>query len=268
MLTRRIISALLLIPVVGFFVYYGGILFALGIGIVAALALNEFFRMLARQGDRPLWLFGGGATALLLLSGLGLGDTLEAAAIALLVFGGLLWELGGPQENDYMRGWALTIAGVLYIGWPLGLAVALRELDQGLWWVIITAVGIWSCDTGAYFGGRFLGGKLSGGRQFSARWSPNKTWEGFFGGVLLCLLVVSSLSIWLLALAPWQGLLFGILLGPAAVFGDLSESMLKRRVGVKDSGALIPGHGGMLDRIDSVLFGAIIAYFFANWFVY
>ncbi|MBA3530709.1 MAG: phosphatidate cytidylyltransferase, partial [Ardenticatenales bacterium] len=176
MLERRLLSAFLLLPIVGVFIYYGGVLFAIGIGIVAALALNEFFRMLAQQGDRPLWMFGGAATALLILSGLGLGDTLDQAAIALLVFGGLLWELGAHHSSDYMRGWALTIAGVLYIGWPLGLAVALRELDQGLWWVIATAVGIWSCDTGAYFGGRFLGGKLSGNRKFSERWSPNKTW--------------------------------------------------------------------------------------------
>nr|MBA3534403.1 CDP-archaeol synthase [Ardenticatenales bacterium] len=95
-----------------------------------------------------------------------------------------------------------------------------------------------------------------------------KTWEGFFGGVLVGLLVTIYTSTQWIGLELWQGILFGILLGPSAVFGDLAESMLKRRVGVKDSGDLIPGHGGMLDRIDSILFGAIVAYFFANWFVY
>ncbi|MDQ4075793.1 MAG: phosphatidate cytidylyltransferase [Chloroflexota bacterium] len=268
MLRVRLVSAIILIPVVAFFVYRGGFLFALGMAIVAALALNEFFRMLSHQGDRPLWLLGGGATALLILNGLGLGETLDQAAIMLLVFGGLLWELGAAQKGNAMRGWALTIAGVLYIGWPLGLAVALRELDQGLFWIIVAALGVWSCDTGAYFGGRFLGGKLSGNRRFSARWSPNKTWEGFFTGTLLCLVVTAILSVWLLELALWQGVLFGLFLGPSAVYGDLTESMVKRRVGVKDSGALIPGHGGMLDRIDSILFGAVAAYFFARWVVY
>ncbi len=268
MLRVRLLSAVVLIPIVAFFVYYGSFLFAIGIGIVAALALNEFFKLLSRQGDRPLVVIGGGATALLILSGLGLGDTLTQAAIALLVFGGLLWELAFYYEGASMRGWALTVAGVLYVSWPLGLAVALRELPDGLWWVVIAALGVWSCDTGAYFGGRFLGGKFSGERRFSPRWSPNKTWEGFFGGILTCLLVTTLLSTWLLDLALWQGLVFGLFLGPSAVYGDLAESMVKRRVGVKDSGTLIPGHGGMLDRVDSILFGAVAAYLFASWVVY
>lgn len=269
MLRTRFFSALLLLPVVALFVYYGSFLFAIGIGIIAALALNEFFKMLSQQGDRPLWLLGGAATALLILDGLGLGETLSDASIALLVFGGLLWELGLQERGNAMRGWALTIAGVLYIGWPLGLAVALRQIPQdGLWWVIVAALSVWACDTGAYFGGRFLGGKLFGARRFSPRWSPNKTWEGFFGGTLLCIVSTTLLSGWLLDLAPWQGILYGALLGPAAVYGDLAESMVKRRVGVKDSGTLIPGHGGMLDRLDSVLFGAVVTYFFAQWFVY
>lgn len=270
MLRTRLLSAFLLLPIIGFFVYSGGFLFAIMMGIIAALALREFFGMLSRQGDRPQWLLGGAATALLILDGLGLGATLFPAAVALLVFGGLLWELASYHEGVYMRGWALTIAGVLYIGWPLGLAVALREFQNpdGLLWCIVTALGIWGCDTGAYFGGRFFGGKLSGNRKFSARWSPNKTWEGFFGGTLVSLLLVSGLSLWLLKLDLWQAILFGLLLGPAAVFGDLAESMVKRRVGVKDSGDLIPGHGGMLDRVDSILFGVIVAYFFARWIVY
>ncbi|MGH2541403.1 MAG: phosphatidate cytidylyltransferase [Candidatus Binatia bacterium] len=268
MLRVRVVSAALLLPIVAFFVYRGGFLFALGVGVVAALALNEFFHMLSRQGDRPLRLLGGGATALLILNGLGLGATLDQAAVALLVFGGLLWELASYQAGNSMRGWALTIAGVLYIGWPLGLAVALRELPNGITWVLVVAVAIWSCDTGAYFGGRFLGGKLTDGRRFSPRWSPKKTWEGFVTGLLLCLLVTAALSHWLLDLPLWQGIVLGLALGPAAVSGDLAESMVKRRVGVKDSGDLIPGHGGMLDRIDSLLFGAVAAYFFAQWLVY
>jgi phosphatidate cytidylyltransferase len=268
MLRLRVLSSLALLPVVAFFVYRGGFLFAIGMGIVAALALNEFFRMLSQQGDRPLWILGGAATALLILNGLGLGDTLDQAAISLLVFGGLLWELASYRAGGQMRGWALTIAGVLYIGWPLGLAVALRELPNGLMWIIVVTLGIWTCDTGAYFGGRFLGGKLSGGQKFSPRWSPKKTWEGVFTGILLCAAVTAVLAQWLLELELWQGIVLGLALGPASVFGDLAESMVKRRVGVKDSGDLIPGHGGMLDRVDSILFGAVAAYFFANWLVY
>lgn len=270
---QRLLSAAILIPVVITFGYLGSFPFAIGMGLVAALALNEFFKMLSRQGDRPLRLLGGSATALLILGGLGLGnrETLDEAAIALLVFGGLLWELASYREDRNLRGWALTVAGVLYIGWPLSLVVALRELGTGLtgfWWLATMALGIWACDTGAYVFGRFLGGRFSGERKFSPRWSPNKTWEGFFGGVLTCLIVTAFLAVWRLGLPLWQGILLGLLLGPTAVLGDLAESMVKRNVGVKDSGDLIPGHGGMLDRVDSILFGAVITYFFARWLVY
>ena len=270
---QRGLSAAVLIPIVVFFAYQGGFLFAIGIGLVAALALNEFFKMLSRQGDRPLRVLGGGATALLIINGLNIGDTetVAQAAIALLVFGGLLWELASYQEDRNLRGWALTIAGVFYIGWPLGLVVALRGLGDertGFWWLVTMALGIWACDTGAYVIGRFLGGRFSGDRKFSPRWSPNKTWEGFFGGVLTCLLVTTALATSQLGLPIWKAALLGLILGPTAVFGDLAESMVKRNVGVKDSGDLIPGHGGMLDRVDSILFGAVIVYFFARWLVY
>lgn len=272
---QRALSAAALIPIVVIFGYLGNLPFAIGIGIVAALALNEFFRMVSRQGDRPLWLLGGAATALLILNGLGgLGSegTLQAAAIAILVFGGLLWELTTYREDRNLRGWALTVAGVCYIGWPLSLVVALRQLGttdlSGFWWLATMVLGIWACDTGAYVVGRLLGGRFSGERKFSPRWSPNKTWEGFFGGVLTCLLVTAFLAIQQLGLEVWQGALLGLILGPSAVYGDLAESMVKRNVGVKDSGDLIPGHGGMLDRVDSILFGAIATYFFAVWIVY
>lgn len=269
MLSIRVASALLLLPVVLFFVYYGGILFALFIGIIAALALNEFFTMMVHEGETPLRALGGASTALLILNGLLQEPTLIVAAVGLLVFGGLLWELLFYHEGASMQGWAMTMAGVFYIGWPLSLAVALRELPaDGLTWVVLTAAAIWLCDTGAYFSGRLLGGKLSGGRRFSPRWSPNKTWEGFFGGLLMALAATTALSHWFLALPLWQGSALGLVLGLAGVYGDLSESMLKRRVGVKDSGNLIPGHGGILDRIDSILVGAVVAYLFALWVVY
>lgn len=270
MLHQRIKSALVLLPIIILLMYRGGFLFALMIGLVAALALNEFFRMLSQDDEQPLILIGGAATSLFILNGLGLGDFLLPAGLAVVTIGGLLWELVAHKENDYMRGWALTIAGVLYIGWPLSLVPAIRGFQEpdGLYWLIVAAIGTWGCDSGAYVFGRLYGGKFSGSRRFSARWSPNKTWEGFFGGLLTCLLLTAFFSSWLLDFVLWQAILFGLLLGPAAVFGDLAESMLKRRVGVKDSGTLIPGHGGMLDRIDSTLFAAVVVYFFAKWIIY
>ncbi len=275
MLRTRILSTILLVPAVALFVYLGNPLFALLMGIVAALALNEFSKLLIKQGDRPLRIIGGGATALLILYGLGLGQMLLLAAIALVVFGGLLSDLYNEKEDAYLRGWASTIAGVLYIGFPLSLAVTIRDFQNpdGLLWCILTALGVWGCDTGAYFAGRFFGGKLFGARRFSPRWSPNKTWEGFIGGCLLSLLAIYIFGVYIMpiygtGLFWWQALILGVLMGPVTAWGDLAESMVKRRVGVKDSGDLIPGHGGMLDRIDSMLFGIVLVYFFARWVVY
>lgn len=275
MLRTRIISTILLVPAVAFFVWIGNPFFALLMGIVAALALNEFSNLLIKQGDRPLRIIGGGATALLILYGLGLGQMLLPAAIALVVFGGLLSDLYYEREDKYLRGWASTIAGVLYVGFPLSLAVMIRDFQNpdGLMWCILTAIGVWGCDTGAYFAGRFLGGKIFGERRFSPRWSPNKTWEGFLGGCLVSGLGVFIFGVYVMplfgtGLAWWQGLILGTLMGPISAWGDLAESMVKRRVGVKDSGDLIPGHGGMLDRIDSMLFGIVLVYFFARWVVY
>lgn len=270
MLHKRILSALCLLPIVSYFIYYGGWPFALMIGVAAALGLNEFFGLLSNQVGfwRPLKLLAGGAMVLLILNELRPGDSLLSGAIALLVVGGLLGGLLSSKTSPYLESWALTIAGVFYIAWPMSLVLAIRQFPVGWFWIVVALVGIWGCDTGAYAVGRGLGGKFSGNRQFSARWSPKKTWEGFFGGVFTCLLLTTLFSSWLLELPIWQGIVYGLLLGPAAVLGDLVESMLKRRVGVKDSGTLIPGHGGMLDRMDSILFGTVITYFFAHWIVY
>lgn len=266
----RILSTLILVPLVALFLYWGGWPFALLISIVAALALNELYALLREQGDRPLRIISSAASMLLLLHGMGLSDLLLPAAIALVVFGGLLSELASQADNPHLRGWATTVAGVFYIGWPLSLVVAVRNFENpdGLYWAIATAAGVWGCDTGAYLTGRFLGGRLFGPRQFSARWSPNKTWEGVVGGLLVAAIAVTALGVTTLGLVWWEGLLLGVLLGVAAISGDLAESMVKRRVGVKDSGDLIPGHGGMLDRIDSMLFAVVITYFFAHIFVY
>jgi phosphatidate cytidylyltransferase len=249
----------------------GNPVFALLIAIVAAFALHEFSQLLIKQGDRPLRIIGGGATALLILSPLDPRlRLLWPAAIALVTFGGLLSDLANERDDPYLRGWASTIAGVLYIGFPLSLAVAIRDFQNpdGLLWCILTALGVWASDTGAYFAGRFFGGKLFGERRFSVRWSPKKTWEGFLGGCLLSLLWVLLFGVYVMGLPWWQMLVLGTLMGPAAAWGGLAESMVKRRVGVKDSGDLIPGHGGMLDRLDSMLFGIVLVYFFAQWIVY
>lgn len=274
MLSTRIVSALILVPIVALLVWQGGLLFAILIALAGALGIWEFYRLMRVGGYRPHPAVGLVAFALMVLAATGWSPLpqLDRFAVALLLFGGLLWALAAPDEESTLPGWAVTVGGALYVGWPMAHAISLRALPgtvsptglpalpTGLAWVLVVLVATWACDTGAYFAGRFFGR-----RPFSPRWSPSKTWEGTLGGWFLCLLVAMLLARWLLGLPLLSGALLGALLGPAAVYGDLAESMIKRRVGVKDSGDLIPGHGGLLDRADSLLFTTLIGYYCALW---
>jgi phosphatidate cytidylyltransferase len=147
---------------------------------------------------------------------------------------------------------ALALLGAVYPGLLLSSLVRLRQLERGEWWVVLALTVTWLNDTCAYFAGRAFGK-----RTLAERISPSKTWEGAIGGGLGSVagaLVVQHF--WLPQLAPWGAALIG---GGAAVLGplgDLSESMLKRAYGAKDSGRLLPGHGGILDRLDALLFNA------------
>lgn len=149
--------------------------------------------------------------------------------------------------------------GVLYIGIPSVLILWLRTGDQGRAWVLALLLLVWAADGAAYFVGKSLGGP-----KLWPRFSPNKTWSGFFGGLLGAALAGVAFRAVLgptLNFEPSYPLMLGagMLIGLSAMAGDLWESMLKRRFGVKDSGAIIPGHGGLLDRVDGLMFAVLTA---------
>jgi phosphatidate cytidylyltransferase len=154
------------------------------------------------------------------------------------------------QTQQPLTNWTITAAGAVYIGLMLGQALALRLLPTGLWWMLLALLITWANDTFAYFIGITIGK-----HKIWPRLSPKKSWEGTLGGWLFAMIVgavfVHTTPI---ALAPMVGALVGLGGGVLALFGDLSISMLKRQVGAKDSGVVMPGHGGMLDRLDSLLF--------------
>lgn len=183
-------------------------------------------------------------------------------------------------SRDRLTGWAVTVLGAWYVTWLLGRVGALRLLDApseafagGRGWVFLVLGATWACDTGAYFvGTRF-------GRTKLMPWiSPGKTWEGAGGGVLLTVAIVWMASVDLAAYVPgltaigWRPLPIPIIhivplaigIAIAAVIGDLAESMVKRDAGAKDASGFFPGHGGMFDRIDSVLFTAPFVYYYAG----
>lgn len=258
MLVTRLLSAAVLIPIAGVAVYSGGVVLLIALALVTCLATIEYVALMRRR-DIPMALAPILVLALLWLVEAHWSETLgQGLALGLGVMTFWTIEVFHKNRGGSLESWAMGFAGACYIGGLLSYFVRLRALEQGLAWISLAFVGTWVCDTGAYFVGRAWGK-----RPFFPAISPKKTWEGAVGGLVSGIATVALLGRWLLSLALWQGLLLGALLVVAAVFGDLAESVIKRQVGVKDSGNLIPGHGGMLDRVDSLLFVVPVVYYFA-----
>ena len=157
-----------------------------------------------------------------------------------------------------MQDFAYTAAGAIYVGLPLSLALVLRSEVQGLEWILIVILGAFATDTGAFFTGRAIGR-----RPLAPAISPGKTQEGAVGGLVAGIAAVMALAALLeLPLSIPQSAVLGALVSVAGQAGDLVESKIKRVAGAKDAGGLIPGHGGILDRLDSVVFVIVVVYAF------
>ncbi|HEY9074969.1 MAG TPA: phosphatidate cytidylyltransferase [Anaerolineaceae bacterium] len=267
MLRQRLIVANILIPVVVTLIAIGGWAYNLLILVFLGIGAFEFWRLFRTGGFSP-------SLALLLAGTLGLGLQRTLAgfsgsdlSISLLFLVAMSW-----QVIQYQRGIStaaldlmITLGGVLYLGWVGGYLISLRSLPDGLWWVMLILPVIWLADTGAYIFGRAWGK-----HKLCPRVSPNKSWEGYFGGVLFGALSGLAFGfLWGLrapVITPLKGLLFGVVLSALVPLGDLGESMLKRTFGVKDTGRLFWAHGGVLDRIDSWMFGVVIGYYLVMLF--
>ncbi len=257
MLKTRIIAALIAIPIVGVAVWLGGVVFMLGVSTVALIAGWEFCRMMKNGTYQPTTFITLGFILLLILTQYRSDFSLPLIISFVLLFS-LIWQLfqNTPAPT---ADWALTLGGGLYIGWGMGHFIALRELGDGLAWVWLALLATWGSDTLAYFVGRAIGK-----HKLWPRHSPKKTWEGLFGGILGGLLGAAIVAFF--SDIGWgTALIIGAIIPIAGLFGDLSISMMKRHVGVKDSSHLFPGHGGFLDRTDSLLFISIITYYYAVW---
>ena len=261
MLGQRILSACILLPPVGAAVYLGGPWLAAVVGAATLVAGHEFYSLLRRGSYAPSTSLGLLLIALLLLGAYRPEWGLIRPAVTGVLILTLSWQLFRVDSPRPMVDWALTVSGGLYLGWLMGHFLLLRAAPRGLHWVIVALLSTWICDSGAYFVG------LSFGRH--KLWlciSPKKTWEGAVGGGISGV-VLTALLTGLLGLGWPHGALIGALVGIVAPFGDFAVSMLKRQVGAKDSSHLIPGHGGMLDRIDSLLFTVPVVYYYAHFVV-
>lgn len=265
MLRTRVLSAAVLIPLVAGLVYAGGWLLAGALLIVLVRAAYELFQLMEQAGYRPsLWLSGLLVAGFLVVARYP-APGLQGAVVTAGVLGSLLWHLLRPPQGHPTQSWALTLGAALWLGWLGSHFVLLRDLSApfglglGTRWLVLVFLVTWINDSAAYFVG-----KAVGRHPCCPYLSPKKTWEGTVGGWLGGVAATVLLGHWLVDL-PWlHGLALGVLVATLAPFGDLAKSMVKRQMNVKDFSALIPGHGGMFDRIDSLLFVAPIMYYYAT----
>jgi phosphatidate cytidylyltransferase len=253
-LILRLVTALVLLPGVLFLLYQGGIWAGVLLGFAAGVCAYEYITITLKGMTPVAWVVVALAGVMPLLPVTAPASAAEAALglTGLVLFAGWTWHLlFGPVPDAPVRTAHLLTAFVYGSGGLASLA-ALRVLPDGGWWVIAALVITWGNDTSAYFAGRFLGR-----HKLYPAVSPNKTWEGFAGGFVGAIgFLLIQRAFFFPGLTIVDCLVLGTVgsfLGPA---GDLCESMLKRAYGVKDSGFIIPGHGGMLDRIDALIFNA------------
>ncbi len=260
MLTQRIISALVGIPLVVIAVWFGGIPLILLTGLIIVLGLREMTEMLAKLGLKPsLWLAVAGG--LIMTAGSFLyKEGYPGPTITIILFMHLLATVALYPRYSLLDS-AGTMMGTMYVG-LLNYFYLLRMLPDGWIWLIFTLTATWATDTMAYFIGMAFGR-----RRIAPALSPKKTLEGAVGGFAGSILVAAAFSFIYSFLPLSKVLLLGLTLGAAAQVGDLLESAFKRQAGVKDSSDLIPGHGGILDRIDSTLFTAPLVYYFVLLFI-
>ncbi len=253
----RILFALPLIALALFLVIEGGAVFAIGLFAIGCVCMHELYGMYERA--RPVRLAGYVALAGLLAAAL-YGSQARVLMVASAVLP-VLFGLTLLQRRPSAGGMALTLLGIYWIGFALAHAVLLRELPHGEGIVIDVLVGTFLGDTGAY-----LGGRLFGKRPLAPSISPNKTVEGLAIGM-----ACTVLSVWFAGryqdwLPGTHALVLGLGVAVIAPIGDLFESFIKRQAGTKDTGSLLGAHGGLLDRLDAVLFTAVVGYYI--WLAY
>jgi phosphatidate cytidylyltransferase len=293
-LLKRVLTAVVLIPIVLVLVLRAPVpVLAFVAGVVALLTVHELLKLSEAYGVRPFWRSTYVFVALFfLLLAIQPGEkpltstaifvyaTGFAAAIAPFLFG-----VVGMRNLDLRTaylGAATSVFAFTYVALPMGMLVQIRQQWAGAFLLLYLLLLVWAGDIFAYFVGRYLGRHL-----MSPRISPKKTWEGAIASMLASLVVGMLLYNYSLPISTallnahlimprdgffalqkpplWPTLALSAAINVAAQLGDLVESLIKRGAGVKDSGTLLPGHGGMLDRIDALLFAAPVLWYYAAW---
>ena len=258
---RRIYTILVLAPLVyGVIRYLPPLAFSSLVVLAGGLALFEFYRMYFGGRSHSL-LIGIGLTGFAaLILGTYRPDILVPAILATLIGIISVPLLSRVSLEESLRDSAVTLFGVLYLGLTLSTLSMTRLLPQGEWLIFFLLLVTWASDTGAYYVGT-----LYGRHRLAPTISPKKTVEGLVGGLIGAIIVAYAARWWFLPeLSSLDCLILATLLTITGLWGDLTESAMKRSVGMKDSGGILPGHGGMLDRLDSLLFTAPVFYYYVT----
>jgi len=227
------------------------------------LAVTEFYKMAAKSGTQPLTILGLVATLSLIISPHFEIEKSAGLILALTAAVSFSWLVLRHSKYSGFASWAWTMGGILYVGLLLSLLVELRNFEYGREWVLLALLTTFVSDSAAYLIGRSFGR-----HRLAPHISPKKTWEGAVSGIIFAA-IASPLLVTILDLPTsiFAAILLGIIISGFGQLGDLSESLIKRSTGTKDSGNTIPGHGGFLDRIDSIVFAALVVYCFVIWFI-
>ena len=253
---RTFSSVFIVVDVIGG-IKVGGTVWNTIVFLIAMMSLWEFYKLLATKHDISPWLIMASGAFILIGAALNMTLTAILCTISSILFVTLFLEVVRRQvsgESFALQNMGATIAGIAYVILPWSFMIIIRTRELGALFLITLFFCTWSCDVAAYFVGSNLGKNL-----LCSKVSPKKTWEGFFGGAAASFLCGGVLALFF-SFPPLPLLLMGLLCGVAGQLGDLGESVLKREAGVKDTGSIIPGHGGLLDRFDSILVNATLAF--------
>jgi phosphatidate cytidylyltransferase len=272
MLKHRVITAAVGVPLILLAIWFSKPWpwFSLLIAVAALGGTYEFYYMANPDRREPLLYLGLLLSMALVLSPHYRNPDVLPIMITAALLISLICLLPRPSQDKGFHRWAWTIAGALYVGWMLSYWLSLRGLTDGRNWVYLAMLATFANDTGAFFVGR-----AKGKHKLAPIISPSKTWEGAIGGLICAILAAIVIATVLkpisLKAGPvflfeyWQIVLLGFLVSLFAQLGDLVESLLKRSAGAKESGNLLPGHGGVLDRFDSLIFVGAVVYYYVTW---
>ena len=261
MLKKRVITALWGVPLVVVAIWFDEPLpwFTVLVAICGLLAIYEFYKITGVSRITALTLFGLIWTLLFIIEPHWDYDKTIPILLASAIVISLILRVPAGREKFSLLDWLWSVAGIIYIGLLLGLLVALR-ISGGREWLYLVVICTFGSDTFSYFIGRAIGR-----HKLAPRISPGKTWEGAVGGlagsVIVALLFTLSSPVQV-PISYGQAILLGLLISVSGQIGDLAESKLKRYKGIKESGNFMPGHGGILDRLDSILLAGLAVYLY------